>query len=158
MGIFPSLADPILDRPDWEKFPVWAVDFSRLAVKKTHLPSRFYSRYPSGTAPKWDATQSKGFRRLPVSRIHVDPFNQVLRRPLYIDRKWLLFLFFKNNIFFVFGYPPINQGPVHFCLLPEVILFFFSWNHYFFTLKLFCIVEETKQPPKVQSFTQDKKV
>ncbi len=28
VGIFPSLVDPILDRPGWEKFPVWAVDFS----------------------------------------------------------------------------------------------------------------------------------
>jgi hypothetical protein len=28
VGIFPSLADLILDRPEWGKFLLWAVDFS----------------------------------------------------------------------------------------------------------------------------------
>ncbi len=41
VGIFPSLADPILDRPEWGKFLLWAVDFSRLAGKKSHFSSRF---------------------------------------------------------------------------------------------------------------------
>ena len=67
MGIFPTLADPILDPPEWGKFLLWAVDFSRLAIEKSHFSSRFYSRYPSDPAPEWDATQSKGFRRLPIT-------------------------------------------------------------------------------------------
>jgi hypothetical protein len=36
-------------------------------LKNHTFPAIFYSRYPSGLAPEWDATQSKGFRRLPVS-------------------------------------------------------------------------------------------
>ena len=52
VGIFPTLADPILDRPEWGKFLLWAVDFSRLAGKKSHLRSRFLEPLPEWDGPR----------------------------------------------------------------------------------------------------------